>query len=234
MSHIAIIPARGGSKRIPLKNIRPFLGKPIIAYAIDAARQSGLFDEIMVSTDNAEIAAVARQYGATVPFLRSEKNADDHAATVDVLLEVLDEFAHRGRVFQHLCCLYPTAPFVRPQLLQQTHQTLLDKKVDLVYPLQRFHFPIQRAFFLDDGLIRWADPAGFLQRSQDLPAAYHDAGQFYWFDAARLLAHRQLAGLTAGGVEIGQLQAHDIDSEDDWQMAELKYQLLIKNGTLHG
>jgi len=187
----------------------------------------------MVSTDDAEIAEIARQYGASVPFMRSEKNANDFATTVDVLLEVLDEFAFRSRFFQHLCCLYPTAPFVTSQLLSQTYQTLVDKEVAIVYPLQRFHFPIQRAFFLQDGLIRWADPAGFLMRSQDLEVAYHDAGQFYWFDATQLQTHRQLSGLTAGGVEISQMQAHDIDSEDDWQIAEFKYQLLMKTGPVN-
>lgn len=230
MSSIAIIPARGGSKRIPRKNIRPFLGKPIIAYAIEAAQQSGLFKEIMVSTDDAEIADVARQYGASVPFMRSEKNADDFASTVDVLLEVLDEFARRGQSFRHVCCLYPTAPFVTGELLRQTHQTLVEKAVALVYPLQRFRFPIQRAFFLREGLIQWADPESFLKRSQDLEPAYHDAGQFYWFDVAQLLHQRQLPGLTAGGVEISEMQAHDIDSEEDWPIAEFKYQLLTRTG----
>ena len=233
MTNIAIIPARGGSKRIPRKNIRPFLGKPIIAYAIEAARQSGLFQEVMVSTDDAEIADIARQYGASVPFMRSQQNADDHASTVDVLLEVLDAFTAQGQQFEHVCCLYPTAPFITSQLLQETHQALIDKRVAIIYPLQRFHFPIQRAFFLTEGIIRWADPASFLKRSQDLEPAYHDAGQFYWFDAAQLLMHRQLTGLTAGGVEIGEMQAHDIDSEADWQIAEFKYQLFMKTGSQH-
>lgn len=228
-----MIPARGGSQRIPRKNIRPFLGKPIIGYGIETARQSGLFDEVMVSTDDDEIANVAQHYGASVPFRRSAKNADNHASTVDVILEVLDTYADQGTHFESVCCLYPTAPFVTSQLLRQTYQTLTNKSVAIVYPLQRFHFPIQRAFFLTDGIIRWADPDGFLTRSQDLEHTYHDAGQFYWFDAARLLTHRQLPGLTAGGVEISQMQAHDIDSEEDWQIAEFKYQLLLKTGRLN-
>ncbi|OIN57915.1 pseudaminic acid cytidylyltransferase [Arsenicibacter rosenii] len=229
MGSIAIIPARGGSKRIPRKNIRPFLGKPIITYVIDAAIQSGLFDEVMVSTDDAEIAAVAEQYGAMVPFFRSAKNADDHASTIDVLLEVLDNYAAQNRRFDHLCCLYPTAPFVTGDLLKRAFQALTDKQADIIYPLQRFDFPIQRAFFLRDGLIQWADPDNYLKRSQDLEPAYHDAGQFYWFGAQALTTHRNLQKLRAGGIEINQMQAHDIDTEEDWQMAELKYQLLYKH-----
>ena len=226
MSNVAIITARGGSKRIPRKNIRPFLGKPIIAYVIEAALQSGLFQEVMVSADDAEIADVARHYGATVPFMRSPENANDHAATVDVLLEVMDAYAERGQTFEHICCLYPTSPFVTTDIVQKTYQVLIEKGVAIVYPLQRFHFPIQRAFYLDDGVIRWADPDSFLKRSQDLEVAYHDAGQFYWFDAAQLMAHRKLPGLSAGGVEISELQAHDIDSEEDWKIAEFKWKLM--------
>jgi pseudaminic acid cytidylyltransferase len=229
MSNVAIITARGGSKRIPRKNIRPFLGKPIIAYVIEAALQSGLFDEVMVSTDDGEIAAIARQYGASVPFMRSPQNSDDYANTVDVLLEVLETYKAQGRFFESVCCLYPTAPFVTKEILSKTYQVLVDRKVALVYPLQRFHFPIQRAFFLQDDIIRWADPDSFLKRSQDLETAYHDAGQFYWFDSAQLMAHRQLAGLQAGGVEISEMQAHDIDSEEDWRIAEFKYQILLNN-----
>jgi N-acylneuraminate cytidylyltransferase len=232
MTTIAIVPARGGSKRIPRKNIRPFLGKPIIAYVIEAAQQSGLFDEIMVSTDDAEIATVSQQYGASVPFMRSPQNADDYASTVDVLLEVIDRYTEQSRRFEQICCLYPTAPFVTSELLRLTYQSFVDKKVAILYPLQRFHFPIQRAFFLEDGLIRWADPIRFLQRSQDMDPAYHDAGQFYWFDSAQLSKHRQLQGLSAGGFEISQLQGHDIDTEEDWEMAEFKYQLLVKNGRI--
>lgn len=227
MNNVAIITARGGSKRIPRKNIRPFLGKPIIAYVIEAALQSRLFDEVMVSTDDAEIADVARQYGAVVPFMRSAENADDYATTVDVILEVLDAYRAQGKTFNHVCCLYPTSPFITVDILQKTHDALIEKGVAIIYPLQRFHFPIQRAFFLNkEGLIEWADPAAFLKRSQDLAVAYHDAGQFYWFDTKQLLAHRKLTGLSAGGVEIGEMQAHDIDSEEDWKIAEFKYLLL--------
>ena len=226
MSNIAIIPARGGSKRIPRKNIMPFLGKPIIAYVIDAALQSGLFSEVMVSTDDAEIAEIARQYGASVPFLRTAETANDYASTIDVLLEVLDGYEKRSLTFHSLCCLYPTAPFVTADLLVSAHQVLLAKQVDIVYPIQQFSFPIQRAFKLDKGLLTWAQPDAFLLRSQDLEPMYHDAGQFYWFDAARLQQHRQLVGLMAGGVVIDEMHAHDIDTTADWKIAEFKYRLL--------
>jgi len=226
MTNIAIITARGGSKRIPRKVIRPFLGKPIMLYSIETALQSGLFDEVMVSTEDDEIADLAVQHGASVPFRRSAKTADDYTSTTEVLLEVLNQYKLLGREFSSLCCIYPTAPFITSRLLREAYQVLLDKKTDIVYPVQPFHFPIQRAFFLKDGLLRWADPEAFLKRSQDLEPAYHDAGQFYWFNAKRLLQHRQLSGLTAGGVVIDPMQAHDIDTESDWQVAEFKYKLL--------
>lgn len=226
MSNVAIITARGGSKRIPRKNIRPFLGKPVIAYVIEAALQSGLFTEVMVSTDDAEIADIARHYGASVPFLRQPETADDHASTVDVLLEVLDTYELTGHKFQAMCCIYPTAPFITPDLLVAAYQVLLNKQVDIVYPIQQFSFPIQRAFKFTNSLLTWAQPDAFLLRSQDLEPMYHDAGQFYWFDAARLLQHRQLPGLTAGGIVIDEMHAHDIDTETDWKIAEFKYKLL--------
>jgi N-acylneuraminate cytidylyltransferase len=168
MSNVAIITARGGSKRIPRKNIRPFLGKPIMAYVIDAALQSGLFDEVMVSTDDTEIASVARHYGAVVPFLRAAETADDFATTADVLREVLGQYAGQQRVFDYACCLYPTAPFVTTGLLQQAFSTLTEKRFDTVYPVQRFGFPIQRAVSLRDEKVHWFQPEYALTRSQDL------------------------------------------------------------------
>jgi N-acylneuraminate cytidylyltransferase len=226
MSNVAVITARGGSKRIPRKNIRPFLGKPTIAYGIETALASGLFTDVMVSTDDAEIADIARQYGASVPFMRSAVTADDHSSTIDVLLEVVDAYEHIGKRFQSLCCIYPTAPFVSVDLLTKTYSVLTNKQVDIVYPVQPFSFPIQRAFKLNDDLLSWAQPESFLLRSQDLEPMYHDAGQFYWFNVARLQQQRQLVGLTAGGVVIDEMHAHDIDTETDWKIAEFKYRLL--------
>lgn len=228
MSNVAIITARGGSKRIPRKNIRPFLGKPILAYVIDAGLQSGLFDEVMVSTDDAEIADVARHYGAVVPFLRRAETADDFATTADVLGEVLDHYKQRQRHFDYACCLYPTAPFITPDLLQRAFLTLTEKRFDTIYPVQRFSFPIQRAVLLRDEKVQWFQPEHALTRSQDLEPAYHDAGQFYFFSVGDFLASNRLITDNSGGIIIPELAAHDIDTEADWQVAEFKYQLLHK------
>ncbi|GAB3894948.1 pseudaminic acid cytidylyltransferase [Spirosoma agri] len=225
MSSVAIITARGGSKRIPRKNIRPFLGKPIIAYVIDAARQSGLFADVMVSTDDEEIATLARQYGASVPFLRKAETADDFATTADVLHEVLNQYAHQSSLFNYACCLYPTAPFVTPVLLQRAFATLSEKQFDTVYPVQSFGFPIQRAVMLADDKVRWVQPEHALTRSQDLEPAYHDAGQFYFFSTNTFLRTRRLITDNSGGIVISEMDAHDIDTETDWRLAELKFQL---------
>ena len=227
MSSVAIIPARGGSKRIPRKNIRPFLGKPIIAYVIEAALESGLFSEVMVSTDDIDIADVARQYGAAVPFMRQSETASDFATTADVLQEVLGQYEERGQVFDYVCCLYPTAPFVTGKLLKRAFKTLTEKQFDTVYPIQPFSFPIQRAVRLQDSTVQWFQPEHALTRSQDLEPAYHDAGQFYFFRVANFLKSGVLIPSNSGGIIISELEAHDIDTEADWQVAEMKYKLRI-------
>ncbi|MFD2569938.1 pseudaminic acid cytidylyltransferase [Spirosoma soli] len=225
MSVIAIIPARGGSKRIPRKNIRPFLGKPIIAYVIEAALQSGLFDEVMVSTDDTEIADVARHYGAVVPFMRRPETADDFASTADVLREVLSQYTDQDKNFEYACCLYPTAPFVTPALLQGAFSSLTEQQFDTVYPVQRFSFPIQRAVLLRDGKVQWLHPEHAMTRSQDLEPAYHDAGQFYFFNVGAFQANQRLITENSGGIIIAEVAAQDIDTEDDWAIAELKYRM---------
>ena len=179
MKNIAIIPARGGSKRIPRKNIRPFLGKPVIAYSIAAALQSGLFDEVMVSTDDEEIAEVARQYGAKVPFMRSATTADDYATTADVMLEVLECYKKQGIEFDTLCCVYSTAPFVTADSLKSAYHLLAEKKFDAVFTAVAYSYPVQRGLKIDDGKIRMVWPEYRKSRSQDLETIYHDAGQFY-------------------------------------------------------
>ena len=226
MSAVAIITARGGSKRIPRKNIRPFLGKPIIAYAIETARQSGLFDEVMVSTDDDEIADIALSFGASVPFRRSAQTANDFATTPDVLLEVLAEYEQRGQTFDVGCCIYPVAPLITVELLQRAHDKLQAGRFDSVYPVQRFSFPIQRAFHLRNDRLGWFQPEHALTRSQDLEPAYHDAGQFYWFNVAAFRRTGTLLTDNTGGIAISELQAQDVDTETDWQLAELKYRLL--------
>ena len=226
MSTIAIIPARGGSKRIPRKNIRPFVGKPIIAYSIETALQSGLFVEVMVSTDDAEIADVARQYGASVPFLRSAETADDFATTAEVLHEVLTLYQQQEQTFEYACCLYPTAPFVTPDLLQRAFSTLMVNQFDTVYPVQPFSFPVQRAVRLVDGRVQWRHPEHALTRSQDLEPTYHDAGQFYFFNVTMFQSNHRLITDNSGGLVISEMAAHDIDTEEDWQVAEFKYRLI--------
>lgn len=226
---LAIIPARGGSKRIPRKNIKNFLGKPIIAYSIEAAIQSGLFSEVMVSTDDTEIAAIALQYGAKVPFMRSTENANDFATTVDVLTEVLEKYQQLNKSFQYACCIYPTAPFVSGESLQKAFQILSDKGLDAVFPIQRFSFPPQRGVVMEQEKIRWKNPENAQVRSQDLEPMYHDAGQFYFFRTNAFLTTKQILGDNTGGMIISEMDAHDIDNEEDWKIAEFKFSLHSKS-----
>lgn len=225
---IAIIPARGGSKRIPRKNIKSFLGKPIIAYSIETALKSKLFDEVMVSTDDEEIAAIAKKYGANVPFLRSAENANDFATTVDVLLEVLESYKAIGQSFDFGCCMYPTAPFVTTNLLSDAYAKLAEDKLDVVFPALRFSFPIQRAMKVNPtNRIELFQPEHLSTRSQDLEPAFHDSGQFYWFDIEALQAKGKLWTDNTGIVVLSEMDAHDIDTLEDWQVAEFKYKIRL-------
>lgn len=228
MKRIAIIPARGGSKRIPRKNIRDFLGKPIIAYSIEAALKSSLFEEVMVSTDDEEIAAIARQYGARVPFMRSQKNADDFATTAEVLLEVLHTYESDDQTFDFACCVYPTAPLLQPGSLTQAYHLLTATPYDTVFPVLRFSYPIWRSLKLEHGSVHMNWPEHQQSRSQDLPPAYHDAGQFYWFRVAEFQQKRSLFTDKSGGLELSELEVQDIDNLTDWRLAELKYTLLAE------
>ena len=222
MKNLCIIPARGGSKRIPRKNIKPFMGKPIITYSIEAALKSGLFDEVMVSTDNVEFAEVAKQFGAAVPFFRSEKTANDYAGLTDVIDEVVSTYKERGVLFDNYCCLLSTAPFVNSNLLKQSYELFIEKKFDTLRPIVRFDYPIQRAYRMDeDNVVSFMQPEYLNTRSQDLEKAYHDAGLFYWGTCA--VGFR---GNKWGGYVIDECVCQDIDTEDDWRMAELKYKIL--------
>ena len=225
MGDICIIPARGGSKRIPRKNIKEFLGKPIIAYSIQAALDSGLFDEVMVSTDDLEIADIAKKYGAKVPFMRSAKNSDDFATTFDVIKEVINYYKDQSIEFDNLCCLYSCAPFVNPKVLLRAYNQLTKKKFDTVFPIIPFSFPIQRALRVNQGKVSMILEANLNIRSQDLEKSFHDAGQFYWSNTNQLLISEKLITSNSGGVEISELDAQDIDTNRDWNLAELKYQL---------
>jgi pseudaminic acid cytidylyltransferase len=220
---VAIVPARGGSKRIPRKNIRPFLGRPILARVLDELRAAGSFSEIMVSTEDAEIAAVARASGAAVPFLRSPENSGDDATTAAVLLEVVAAYEKLGRRFDALCCVYPTAVFVTPALLREGLRLLRETQADCVVPVLRYSFPIQRALRVDGGRLHMFHPEHMNTHSRDLPQAFHDAGQFYWLRTDRFLAQKSVYMRDAVPLHIDELQAHDIDTEDDWRIAELKF-----------
>lgn len=230
MGNLAIIPARGGSKRIPRKNIKNFLGKPIIAYSIEAALKSKLFDEVMVSTDDEEIAKIALKYGANIPFKRSQINADDHATTVDVILEVLEEYERKGDSFENACCIYPCAPFVSPDNLCKAFNLLNSKAFETVFPVLSYSFPIQRAMRSDiEGRIKLIYPEYLTARSQDLEKTFHDAGQFYFFKTQGLKSAKKLWTNNTGFIEINELHAQDIDNKTDWKLAELKYNLMLED-----
>ena len=226
MKTIAIITARGGSKRIPRKNIKEFCGKPILAYSIEAAVGSGIFDTVMVSTDDEEIAAIAKQEGAEVPFLRSEETSGDFATTSDVILEVLLQYEARGEVFDEVCCIYPTAPFVTGEKLKDAVNVMEEKKYDSVMPVTPFSFPPLRGMVLDGDKIsyKWEKYEDY--RSQDLETIYHDCGQFYVLNTEVFKQTKKLVTKNTGAIEISELEMQDIDNEIDWKLAELKYELL--------
>ncbi|OJV37845.1 MAG: pseudaminic acid cytidylyltransferase [Bacteroidia bacterium 43-41] len=221
MKNLAIIPARGGSKRIPKKNIRDFLGKPIIAYSIEAAIKSNLFDEIMVSTDDNEIAETAKKYGASVPFMRSTKTADDTSGLADVIEDVKKMYALKNIEFENICCILATSPLTSKEILQVGLTELISKNADSVRPVVRFPYPIQRSLKMDsDGGVSFFHPEFAQTRSQDLETAFHDAGMFYW-----MKADKGLKGNNRFGFEISEMECQDIDNETDWKMAELKFKL---------
>jgi pseudaminic acid cytidylyltransferase len=227
MSSIAIIPARGGSKRVPRKNLRLFCGKPIIAYSIEAALSSGLFAEVMVSTDDDEIARLAATLGAKVPVRRSAANADDAASVPAVLEEVLGHYAALGARFETGCCIYPTAPFIGAQALAAGREKLVAGGHDSVFPVTAFTYPIWRGLKqAPDGTVSMLWPEHLNARSQDLPRAYHDAGQWYWFKTDSFLEQKSLFMAKSGCVELPGSAVQDIDNPEDWKLAELKYRSL--------
>lgn len=220
---IAVITARGGSKRIPKKNIKDFCGKPIIAYSIQAALESGIFDEVMVSTDSQEIADIAKKYGAKVPFMRSERTANDFATTNDVLKEVFIEYKKLGKVFEIAVCIYPTAPFVTADKLKDAVAFMQDG-IDAVTPVVRFSFPPQRAMIIHDGKLSYQYPEYQDMRSQDLEPIYHDCGQFYVLRPQNILEDTDDWNVLP--YICSELEVQDIDNEEDWELAEMKYQMM--------
>lgn len=226
MNQLAVITARGGSKRIPRKNIKDFCGKPIMAYSIEAALESGAFDTVMVSTDDSEIAEIAEKYGATVPFFRSEKTSNDFAVTSQVLAEVLEEYESRGQRFDRVCCIYPTAPFITAERLRTAMELLEEKQADSVLPVVRFSFPPQRGVVLEDGFLKFMWPEHRNTRSQDLEPFYHDVGQFYCVNVESFREQQVLVMEKTVPLILSELEIQDIDTEEDWKLAELKYQML--------
>ena len=224
---LAIIPARGGSKRIPRKNIKDFLGKPIIAYAIETALNCGLFSDVMVSTDDPEIAEIAKNYGAAVPFLRSKNNADDFASTVDVIKEVEREYIARfSLVFNKICCIYPTAPLIKPEHLRAGMLLLIESDFDAVFPVVPFSYPIWRGLEVTDGRVKMVWPENQNVRSQDLKPVYHDAGQWYWYNPTKITD--SLFTSNTASIILSEEEVQDIDTPSDWLMAEMKYKLLYE------
>ena len=226
---LCVIPARGGSKRIPRKNIRPFCGKPIIAWSIKAARASGLFDRVMVSTDDVEIAEVARQSGAEIPFLRPVALADDHTGTQAVVKQAIEWHRAQGLAVDLACCLYATAPFVRAEDLRAAHDRLLASDKAFVFSVTTFDFPIQRALKLNvQGEVEAWYPEHRMTRSQDLETAYHDAGQFYWGRALSFVEDVSLFSPASLGYVLAPHRVQDIDTEADWRRAELMFEALSR------
>ena len=226
MAKICIIPARGGSKRIHRKNIKSFLGKPIIAYSIEAALNSKLFDEVMVSTDDEEIVAVAKKYGASVPFLRSAKTSNDFASTYDVIAEVTHNYKEIGKEFDYTCCLYATAPFVTAVKLQSAFKKMDESETDAVFPVLEFSY--QRGLHFEGNSLKMKRPENLKKRSQDLEKMYHDSGQFYFFNTKKYLELVGVFNMNSTAIVVSQLEAQDIDSETDWKLAELKMELMKK------
>lgn len=223
---VAIIPARGGSKRIPRKNVKEFCGRPILSYSIDAAKDSGLFDEIMVSTDDKEIAAIAATYGANVPFFRSTNSASDYATTTDVLLEVIRTYQERGSNFTWLCCIYPTAPFVTAEKLKRAFKQLNESDADALIPVVPFSYPPLRGLIVREERASMKWPEYTFTRSQDLETIYHDCGQFYFIRTDTLIREKNLLCEKLIPMAVSELEVQDIDNETDWELAELKFRLL--------
>lgn len=227
MSNLCIIPARGGSKRIPRKNIKNFLGKPIIAYSIEAAIHSNLFDEIMVSTDDQEIVEISKKYEAKVPFLRSSENANDFATLAYVLIEVVYQYKSEGKSFENVCCILPTAPLVSANRIKEAFTKLVNENLESLLPVVEFSYPVLRALEFDENeRVKMIWPEYMKTRSQDLKPAFHDSGSFYWIKSNALLEQNTLFCTNSSAIVLPEIEVQDIDNKTDWKLAELKYKLL--------
>ncbi|AKE52352.1 pseudaminic acid cytidylyltransferase [Kangiella geojedonensis] len=226
---VAVIPARGGSKRIPRKNIKEFFDKPMIAWSIEAARKSQCFERIIVSTDDSEIAEVAKQYGAEVPFMRPKSLSDDYTGTIPVIKQAIEWLADNEQHPSLVCCLYATAPFVEAEDIQRGLIEVTQSGVEYAFTVTSYAFPIQRALRVDkkSGLEMF-HPEHFNTRSQDLEEAYHDAGQFYWGTTEAWLAEKVIFGSSSRPVFLPRHRVQDIDTPEDWERAEYLYKAMQK------
>ena len=228
MKNIAIITARGGSKRIPRKNIKEFMGKPMLAYAVEAALQAGVFDEVMVSTDDAEIVEIAKKYGAKVPFLRSETTANDFATTKDVLFEVIAEYKKNGVEFDSFCCIYPCVPFLQADILKNAYENFFSADAGSLIPVVKYSYPIQRAVRVNEkGLLEFREPEHTFTRSQDLEPMYHDVGMFYFERTKDFVDEATVFTKKSVLFEMDERFIQDIDTMEDWEMAEMKYKIIM-------
>lgn len=224
---LAVIPARGGSKRIPRKNIKAFCDRPMIAWSIEAALASGCFDAVVVSTDDDEIAEVAKAHGASVPFMRPAELSDDHTSTIPVIAHAVQWFGDASQRPDQVCCLYATAPFVTAEAIRTGLQVLEEEGVDYAFSVTSYAFPIQRAIRVSKrGRVEMFQPEHFNTRSQDLEEAYHDAGQFYWGRASAWLAGKALFGANSAPVVLPRHLVQDIDTAEDWLRAEWMFKAL--------
>ena len=229
--NVAIIPARGGSKRIEGKNIKPFVGKPIIAYSILTAIKSGLFDKVVVSTDSEEISRVAQEFGALVPFMRPEELADDMSPTAPVLEHALNWMTKNWELPEYACCIYPTAPFLSVKILIEGLSTLKKYHCTTSFGVTSFAFPIFRSIKIEnDGVVSMFWPEFELTRSQDLQEAYHDAGQFYWLNAKKFLSEPRLYASDSRVVILPRKLVQDIDTPEDWEVAEYMFKAQFLKG----
>lgn len=219
--NVAIIPARGGSKRIPRKNIKEFCGKPMIAWSIEAAQKSGVFDRVIVSTDDKEIAEVAHEYGAEVPFIRPEELSNDFAGTIPVIRHATEWLISSGYEVDFVCCIYATAPFIRAEDIVRGLATLGEQQGDYAFTVTRFPYPIQRALKVsDERRISMFSPEMFNVRSQDLEESWHDAGQFYWGTSFAWLNEKPIFSADSYSIELPRERVQDIDTPEDWRVAE--------------
>ncbi len=231
--NICMIPARGGSKRIPRKNIKAFNGKPIIAYSIEAALGSNCFDQVIVSTDDNEIAEVAKTYGAKVPFIRPAELSNDYAGTIPVIKHTIEWLEDHNNTIDNVCCLYATAPFIQSQTISKAFQQLQESKADYCFSVTSFAFPIQRSIRItQDDKVDMFYPENFNVRSQDLEEAYHDAGQFYWGKAQAFKDELPIFSETASPYILPRYLVQDIDTTEDWIRAEAMHRVLQETDVL--